>query len=124
MVSTTTSSTDSTGRLLCLDHGEREETRCRRGGYVRQHALGLYEARLPRPGGKSKSFYAKTQKEAIAKRNAARGSFSTHNLDAEKMSVEAYLASWLFSISSSVSESTHKRYEQAVRVQIVPEIGG
>ena len=45
-------------------------------GHVRQRPDGLWETRISIPGGKPKSFYGKTQAEALRKRNELRLSTS------------------------------------------------
>ena len=91
-------------------------------GTVRQRRDGSWEARLPAPS--SKSFYAKTQKEALAKLNKARLYYTELAFDAEKLTFGEYLYRWLNdSVRGSVKEQTHDAYESKVRLHLVPTLG-
>ena len=95
-------------------------------GTVRKHKGGLWEARLPIPGAAPRSFYGKTQKEAIAKRDEARTTLLLGGVafDAENLTVADYLDQWLQrSVATSVQRSTYRRYEQDVRCHIKPALG-
>ena len=93
-------------------------------GLVRRHASGLWEARISIPGGKPKSFYGKSQAEALTKRDAFRVQMlSGIDLDADKLTLAEYLYQWLTSVQPSVASSTYRRYEQAVRCHLTPHLG-
>jgi hypothetical protein len=77
-------------------------------GTIRKRADGLWEARLPVPGGTPKSFYGKTQAEAVEKRAEAKRALDDgYSLDSGKQTVGEYLERWLEGpLSSSVSPKT------------------
>ncbi len=94
-------------------------------GTIRKRSDGLWEARLPIPGRNPKSFYGKTQAEAIAKRDAAKASLGLGvAFDAESIAFGEYLYRWLeTSVKGSVRERTYDRAESNVRVHLVPTLG-
>ena len=85
---------------------------------------GIWEARITLDGGKRKSFYAKTRQEAARKLNdALRDRDNGLPVVGGKQTVEQYLTDWLAAINATIRPRTWKRYEQYVRVHIIPELG-
>lgn len=75
--------------------------------------------------GKRKYFYGKTQKEAKDKREAFLQEVSRGvSVDAKKQTVEQFLVKWLEdSQRQSVRPRTYERYEEVVRLHVVPTLG-
>ena len=95
-------------------------------GHVRQRPDGLWETRISIPGGKPKSFYGKTQAEALRKRNEFKAEYLGGGLDfdAERIAFGEYLWRWLNdSYKASVRERTYDRAESLVRVHLEPALG-
>ncbi len=94
-------------------------------GMIRQRADGRWEARISLPNGKTKSYYAKTQREARDKLRAAQRDLDTGvDLSTERQTLAQYLDRWLSaSVKPSVRTKTYEGYESIVRVRIVPRIG-
>lgn len=93
-------------------------------GSITRRSDGLWEARVTLDGGKRKSFYAKTRQEAARKLNEAlRDRDSGLPVVGGKQTVEQYLTSWLAATKATIRPTTFARYEQFVRVHIVPTIG-
>jgi integrase len=92
-------------------------------GHVRRRSDGRWEARLSVPGRGSKSYYGKTQAEAVLKRNEARLYIGEADFDTSKLTVASYLSRWLVSVKQSIAPTTYVRYEQAIRRHVVPELG-
>jgi integrase len=95
-------------------------------GTMRKRADGYWEARVRLPDGGRKSLYAKSQQEVRRKltealRNVDRGVSVPHD---ERMRLASYLAEWLREKQSVLgSPRTYDRYEELVRLHIVPRIG-
>src|SRR5215208_7331366 len=96
-------------------------------GTVRKHASGSWEARLTIPGQKSppKSFYGKTQAEALKKREEAKKAlFNGIDFDAGTQTLAEYLQSWLDdTVRVSLSRPTYEGYERMARNHITPTLG-
>jgi len=95
-------------------------------GHVRQRPDGLWETRISIPGGKPKSFYGKTQAEALRKRNEFKAEYlgASLDFDAERIGFGEYLRRWLNdSYKASVRERTYDRAESLVRVHLEPALG-
>lgn len=75
--------------------------------------------------GKRKYFYGKTQKEAKDKREAFLQEVNKGvSVDAKKQTVEQFLVRWLEdSQRQSVRPRTYERYEEVVRLHIIPMLG-
>jgi integrase len=95
-------------------------------GSIKQRTDGLWEARISLPGGKRKSYYGKTRKEAQDKLRAAlRDLEDGVDLSANTMSVAQFLDKWLSaSVKPSVKAKTYITYESLCRTAITPRIGG
>ena len=95
-------------------------------GNIRQRSDGRWEGRLALPNGRSKSLYGRTRAE-VARRLAAAIRDRDHGMVValdERQTVGQYLAAWLETIRPTVKPRTHQRYELAVRVHLIPALGG
>ncbi len=94
-------------------------------GNVRQRPDGLWEARVSLPGGKRKSLYGKTRREAQdALRAALRDLDAGLDFAAGRQTVGQFLDQWLSaSVKPSVKTKTYEGYESIVRVRVTPRIG-
>lgn len=104
--------------------------RTRRGrgeGTVYQTPAGTWVAQVTLPDGRRKSLYARTRAEANTKRLRV-----LHDLEHgvtvagdERQTVGQYLASWLETVRPPrLVPETWATYETAIRLHIVPELGG
>jgi integrase len=102
--------------------------RGRRGngeGTIYERANGTYAATFTLAGGKRKTLYAKTYKEAQEKLKKAlyeqqQGTLVT----APHQTVAQYLTDWLeHSQKQSVRPRTYERYEEIARLHIIPALG-
>src|SRR5215213_6331364 len=94
-------------------------------GSIKQRADGLWEARVSLEGGRRRSFYGKTRREAQDKlRGALRDLDAGLDLSTERQTVTQFLDKWLSaSVKPSVKVRTYEGYESIVRVRIAPRIG-
>ena len=94
-------------------------------GSIKQRADGLWEARVSLEGGKRRSFYGKSRREAQDKlRTALRDIDAGLDLSADRQTVAQYLDKWLSaSARPSVKVRTYEGYESIVRVRVAPRIG-
>lgn len=93
-------------------------------GHIRLRPDGSWEARLSVPNHKPRSFYGKTQAEAMRKRDEARMRLSGLAFDADTLTFGEYLGRWLKdSVRGSVRETTFDNYETLVRRHLVPALG-
>ena len=94
-------------------------------GSIKQRADGLWEARVSLEGGKRKSFYGKTRKEAQDKLRAAlRDVDAGLDLSVGRQTVGQFLDRWLEdAVKPRVRPKTHQGYAQLIRLYIVPAFG-
>jgi integrase len=93
-------------------------------GSITKRADGLWEARITLEGGKRKSFYAKTRKEAARKlAELIRDRDKGLPIVTDRQTVEQYFTSWLEVMRAKIRPRTWKRYEQYVRVHLLPTLG-
>ncbi len=93
-------------------------------GSITRRSDGRWQARITLENGKRKSLYGKTRQEAAQRLTAAlRQRDQGLPLVEEKQTVKQYLAGWLATIKPSVRVRTWQRYEQYVRLHIVPSLG-
>ena len=94
-------------------------------GSIKQRTDGLWEARVSLQGGKRRSFYGKTRREAQDKLRAAlRDIDAGLDLSADRQNVTQFLDKWLAaSAKPSVKVRTYEGYESIVRVRVAPRIG-
>jgi integrase len=93
-------------------------------GSITRRKDGLWEARITLEGGKRKSFYAKTRQQAARRlAEALRDRDSGISVADERQTVGQYLASWRDATKSTVRPRTWQRYEQYVRLHLIPTLG-
>ena len=94
-------------------------------GTIKQRADGLWEARISLDGGKRKSLYGKTRKEAQDKlRTAFRDLDAGVDLSAGRQTVGQFLDRWLADVvKPTVRPKTHHSYAQLVRLHLKPALG-
>src|SRR5262245_14000538 len=93
-------------------------------GSIRKRPDGRWEARLVLGNGERKSLYGQTRQEvtrllAEAIREREAGITAT----GDRQTVEQYLTSWLDVITHTVKPRTWQRYEELVRLRIIPPLG-
>lgn len=94
-------------------------------GMIRQRKDGLWEARITLPDGKKKSHYGSTY-AAVRKwlteavRNRDQGLSVV--LD-ERQTLAQYLADWLKTMRTRLRPRSYTRYEEAVRLHVLPMLG-
>ncbi|GCE28149.1 site-specific integrase [Dictyobacter alpinus] len=94
-------------------------------GSVYKQRNGLWAASLTTEDGKRKYFYGKTRKEASDKLTKALNDRKDGALVATpKQTLEQFLRDWLeHSQKQSVRERTFERYEEIVRLHVIPVLG-
>lgn len=102
----------------------RKRIRANGEGSVYRQKEGLWAASIT-VDGKRRVFYGKTQREAKGKREEFLRAVSLGvSVDAKKQTVEEFLVRWLEdSQKQSVRPRTYERYEEVVRLHIVPMLG-
>lgn len=100
--------------------------RARGEGTIRQRRAGLWEVRVRLPSGRRKSFYAKSEPEALARLTDARRSMQEGlPLDGpERLTLGQFLADWLeHQARPRLRPSTYESYATIVRLHLVPTLG-
>jgi integrase len=93
-------------------------------GSIARRFDGLWEARITLAGGKRKSLYAKTRQEAARKlAEAIRDKDKGLPIATDRQTVEQYMQSWMEVMRAKIRPRTWKRYEQHLRVHILPTLG-
>lgn len=93
-------------------------------GSIRHRKDGRWEARLRLDSGRMRSYYARTEKEARAKLDAARRDLDIGIvLAGPRLTVAHYLRDWLIVSRTRIRPSTHRRYVGIVERNILPVIG-
>jgi integrase len=93
-------------------------------GTVYKRDDGRWLAQLTLPNGQRKSYYGKTRAEVSAKLAAAIRDKDRGLMPApERQLVRDYLSSWLTTNKARLERGTWVRYEQYVRVHVVPALG-
>src|SRR5690349_6923335 len=94
-------------------------------GTIYERANDTYAATLTLTGGKRKTLYAKTYKEAQEKlRRALYEQQQGTLVAAPQQTVAQYLTDWLeHSQKQSVRPRTYERYEEIARLHIIPTLG-
>ncbi|GEM_PF-1795767 len=94
-------------------------------GSITKRPDGRWEARISLDGGRRKSHYAKTRQEASRwLAEALRDRDKGLPIVGEKQTVEHYLTQWLKDIEPTVGPRTLQRYEEIVRLHLLPTLGG
>lgn len=86
--------------------------------------LNLYRKRIKDTDGKYVPIYAKTEAEMDVKLEAAKAAIAAGLAAKENMTVAQYAAEWLELSKPSMGYKYYESMEQAVRLHIVPVIGG
>jgi integrase len=94
-------------------------------GSISQRQDKLWEGRITLPGGRRRSFYAKTKAEALEKiRTAQRQVAEGRPLGPERLTVGGWLEQWLENtVSVTTRPTTAKRYGELCRFHIIPSLG-
>jgi integrase len=94
-------------------------------GTIRRRTDGLWEARLSVPGRRTpKSFYGKTQAEALRKREEAKAVDRGIDFDAGRLTLGEYMERWLSGpLKQSVWARTYEDYAWLTRKHITPVLG-
>jgi integrase len=93
-------------------------------GTIYLRADGRWEARVTLPNGNSK--WITNKDKAIVEQRLLEARYTLYKglpIPGEKLTVEKFLATWLENIKASVRPSTWERYQDFVRLHIVPEVG-
>ena len=98
--------------------------RANREGTIYRRQDGCWVASLMLPGGKRKSLYGKTRQAVAQKLTVALKAVQDGlPIASDQLTVERFLYDWLQSVQHSIRPSTHRRYEQLVRIYAVPALG-
>jgi len=93
-------------------------------GSVYRRLDGYWVGAVSLENGKRQIVYAKTQGDAARKvRAMVKAREDGLVVAGGRVSVAAYLAKWIEGVSASVRGSTFRRYEQLVRVHLIPRLG-
>jgi integrase len=93
-------------------------------GSLTKRSDGRWEARISLSEGTRKSFYAKTRQEAARRlAEAMRDRDRGLPITGERQTVAQFLSVWLETIRPTVGVGTWKRYEEIVRLHLIPAIG-
>jgi integrase len=93
-------------------------------GSVTQLADGRWQARVTLASGQRKAYYGKTRAEAATKLHAAlRDQDRGLPIVGEKQTLQEYLTQWLEIAKQRLRPRSYIRYEEAIRLHIVPTLG-
>lgn len=93
-------------------------------GSITKRSDGRWEARISLEGGKRKSFFGKTRQEAARKlAEALRDRDKGMPVVSERMTVAQYADAWQRSMGPTLGPSSIKRYDECLRLHILPYIG-
>lgn len=93
-------------------------------GTIGQNAAGRWIGRISLPDGRRKGFRGKTRQEVQRQMAAA-----LHGLEQglpvvnERQTVAQWLTSWLEMVQTTVKPRAHQRYEESMRLHVVPTLG-
>lgn len=94
-------------------------------GSVFKRADGRWEGTMSVGRGRRKSFYGTTRQEAWRKLSAALKALQEGlPILGERQTISQFMSVWLASVTSSLKPRSVQRYEELIRLHIVPEIGG
>jgi integrase len=93
------------------------------GSIYQRGSDGRWVAALIMTNGKRVTRTAKTHAEAVKKLEALLKARAEHAPVSADRSTAAFLHEWLAAIQGSVSPATYERYEQYIRVHVVPALG-
>jgi integrase len=93
-------------------------------GNIRKRADGRWEARIVLADGARKSLYGQTRQDvARLLAEAIRAREAGLPVQASRQTVAEYLATWLASVKHKVKRTSYIRYEQVVRLHLIPGLG-
>ena len=93
-------------------------------GTIYKRQDGRWSAQLTLPGGKRRTLYAKTREEVSRKLTAAlRDREDGLPAPSERQSIAQFLNDWLETAKPTIRPSTHRRYEEYVRLHVLPALG-
>lgn len=93
-------------------------------GSIVKRSDGRWMARLTLDDGTRKTWYAKTRAEAAKRLNTAlRDRDAGLPIVGEKQTVAHYLTTWLDDIRSTIRPRSWVRYEEAIRLHVLPTLG-
>ncbi len=93
------------------------------GTKIKKHAKGGYYRAITLPDGKRKFIYGATKKKVVEKEEEVRKEFD-EGVTKGPIVMKEYLRSWLNdSVRGTVRISSYQRYEDIVRLHLIPEIG-
>jgi integrase len=96
-------------------------------GSIYQRQDGRWEAKAPiAPGAAGRarrSVYGRTRREVVDKLRVLQTQAANGAVPDERVTVEAHVTAWLKAKRATVRPGTHVRYEQLVRLHIVPGLG-
>jgi integrase len=93
-------------------------------GNISRHPDGRWMTRITLANGKRKAFYADTRQEAARLLAAAlRDRDVGVPIVGEKQTVDSYLTQWLSDIKPTIRVRSWIRYEEAVRLHVLPTLG-
>jgi integrase len=93
-------------------------------GTIYKRQDGRWVAAVVLPGGKRKSLYGKTRQEVAQKLTVALKTVQDGlPIASDQLTVERFLCDWLQSVQPGIRPSTHRRYEQLLRIYAVPVLG-
>ncbi len=93
------------------------------GTKVKKHSKGGYFKAISLPDGKRKFIYGATKKKVVEKEKEVRKEFD-EGVTKGPIVMKEYLRSWLNdSVRGTVRISSYQRYEDIVRLHLIPEIG-
>lgn len=114
----------TTNTATTTSKGRRSGKRGNGEGSITQLSNGLWQARITLDGGQRKAYYGKTRQQAAAKLTAAlRDHERGLPIVGEKQTLQQYLTHWLEVIRPRLRPHSFTRYEEAVRLHIVPTLG-
>src|SRR5262249_14451367 len=94
-------------------------------GTIYKRQDGRWVASITLPGGKRKSFYGQTRQEVAQKLTVGlKARLDGVPLPSDQLKVGRYLQEWLQSVAPSIRPTTWRRYEQLLRIHVLPALGG
>src|SRR5262249_45930624 len=111
-----------------VDHKRGVQTmpkrRANHEGTIYKRQDGRWVASVTLPGGKRKSFYGQTRQEVADKLTVGlKARLDGMPLPSDQLKVGRYLQDWLETIRPTVRPQSWCRYEQLIRVHILPTLG-
>ena len=93
-------------------------------GTITQRKDGRWEARVTLPDGRRKCYYGETRQEVASKMyTALRDIEGGLPITGDRQTVAQYLEGWLETVKPNTEPGTYRRYNDFVRLHLVPTIG-